>query len=350
VKLTHLIMIHRSRAKSLGVAEDLPGTGYLLLSFSWIDALCINQEDINERETQVMQMGDIYKCAHRVVVWLGSSFVNSHLAISALEFIGKQIEATKNDWVYQSPGCTERQWFHARYVLPYTEKVWHATQTLLESPWFQRIWIVQEIQLANERCMMICGDKEISWYLFRRSIVLLFGKRNHLPETLRPLIERVAEFCRTLTNEPLQALLIVARRNLCKEPVDKIFGILGLTSPIFASKARPNYSLSASEVYKSIFLEQSFLLSRLEMLASCDSRVPRMIGLPSWVPDWSVDTGETMRTYGSFVTTGYSSSRIKYLPSGVLEVVGIECCTVSLVSNTLDTTQDLADLARGIGS
>ncbi|CZR66363.1 uncharacterized protein PAC_16264 [Phialocephala subalpina] len=271
----------------------------------WIDAISINQEDIKERETQVMRMGDIYRHAHRVVVWLGPSFVKSHLAISALEFIGKQVEATKNDWVYQSPDCTEPQWYHARCVLPYTEKVWHATQTLLEFPWFQRVWIVQEIQLANERCMMICGDKEISWYLFRRGIILLFGKRNHLPETLRPLIERVAELSRTLTSDPLQALLIVARRNLCKEPVDKIFGILGLTSPLFESKVRPNYSLSASEVYKSILLEQSFLSSRLELLASCDSRVPRMVGLPSWVPD---------------------------------------------CNKALDTTQDLADFARRIGS
>lgn len=37
----------------------------------WIDAVCINQNDIQERGHQVQQMGDIYQCAARVVVWLG---------------------------------------------------------------------------------------------------------------------------------------------------------------------------------------------------------------------------------------------------------------------------------------
>lgn len=37
----------------------------------WIDALCINQEDNSERAAQVQQMSHIYRCAHRVIIWLG---------------------------------------------------------------------------------------------------------------------------------------------------------------------------------------------------------------------------------------------------------------------------------------
>lgn len=37
----------------------------------WIDALCINQTDLHERSHQVQQMGHIYRCAHKVVIWLG---------------------------------------------------------------------------------------------------------------------------------------------------------------------------------------------------------------------------------------------------------------------------------------
>ncbi len=37
----------------------------------WIDAVCINQDDIQERSQQVAMMGDIYKQASRVLTWIG---------------------------------------------------------------------------------------------------------------------------------------------------------------------------------------------------------------------------------------------------------------------------------------
>jgi hypothetical protein len=40
----------------------------------WTDAICINQEDIEERGSQVKLMGDIYRFADSVVIWLGGSF------------------------------------------------------------------------------------------------------------------------------------------------------------------------------------------------------------------------------------------------------------------------------------
>ncbi|KAH9207768.1 heterokaryon incompatibility protein-domain-containing protein, partial [Leptodontidium sp. 2 PMI_412] len=39
----------------------------------WIDALCINQEEVSERNDQVHQMGRIYRSAVKVIVWLGPS-------------------------------------------------------------------------------------------------------------------------------------------------------------------------------------------------------------------------------------------------------------------------------------
>jgi hypothetical protein len=37
----------------------------------WIDAICINQSDISERNQQVQQMADVYTRAHRVIAWIG---------------------------------------------------------------------------------------------------------------------------------------------------------------------------------------------------------------------------------------------------------------------------------------
>jgi hypothetical protein len=39
--------------------------------FLWVDAICINQRDQEERRNQVSLMGHVYKKAKRVIVWLG---------------------------------------------------------------------------------------------------------------------------------------------------------------------------------------------------------------------------------------------------------------------------------------
>ncbi len=53
----------------------------------WIDAICINQHDINERNHQVSQMGKIFMNASRVVVWLGLAENSSNTAV---RFLGEK--------------------------------------------------------------------------------------------------------------------------------------------------------------------------------------------------------------------------------------------------------------------
>jgi hypothetical protein len=50
----------------------------------WIDALCINQEDILEREQQVLRMQTIYSKAAEVIIWLGPKTDDSALAMSRI--------------------------------------------------------------------------------------------------------------------------------------------------------------------------------------------------------------------------------------------------------------------------
>ncbi len=51
----------------------------------WVDAVCINQKDISERNIQVTRMASIYKLAYSVVVWLGPESNDSKLALSTLD-------------------------------------------------------------------------------------------------------------------------------------------------------------------------------------------------------------------------------------------------------------------------
>lgn len=53
----------------------------------WIDAICINQRDITERNSQVAIMRKIYKNATRVVVWIGPATESSEQAMEFLEML-----------------------------------------------------------------------------------------------------------------------------------------------------------------------------------------------------------------------------------------------------------------------
>lgn len=47
----------------------------------WVDAICINQADIQERNSQVSIMIDIYKASERTFVWLGEGDSDAYLAL-----------------------------------------------------------------------------------------------------------------------------------------------------------------------------------------------------------------------------------------------------------------------------
>ncbi|KAK7415746.1 hypothetical protein QQX98_005659 [Neonectria punicea] len=73
----------------------------------WIDAICINQDDIPERNEQVKRMTNIYSLAHQVVAWLGEESNNSKHALATLRHVAQQLEATKSGRIIAAPDATE---------------------------------------------------------------------------------------------------------------------------------------------------------------------------------------------------------------------------------------------------
>jgi hypothetical protein len=72
----------------------------------WIDAICINQKDDEEKGVQVAKMGDVYRKATKVVVWLGPGTARSNLAIDFLDRLGQALKI-----VPHHPELNEHQHF-----------------------------------------------------------------------------------------------------------------------------------------------------------------------------------------------------------------------------------------------
>jgi hypothetical protein len=135
----------------------------------WIDAICINQDDIKERGEQVVQMRQIYEQAEQVLIWLGEpgdggtvgmkSFATSHASLSNNISIWKMQRkngigrSIKESWAAGAVGEVETTFQEAEAG---------EVAQLLDRPWWQRVWIVQEVVLAKKAVIM-CGSDEVSW-------------------------------------------------------------------------------------------------------------------------------------------------------------------------------------------
>jgi hypothetical protein len=215
-------------------------------------------------------MREIYRYADRVVVWLGPPSENSALALSTLEHLGKQIESSRDYFVIPSPNRTEPEWYKREIELPFDEGVGQGILDILERPWFERQWIVQEIQLGSSTSIIQCGVYQISWYLFRRAIKRL--EMGRMPDSLLLKVNESADICDNVRGDSLPALLHCLNHLKCSNPLDKVYGILGIAPPLIASKIHPKYEFPVTEVYKNTVLGHLSVVRRLELLDQCDIR------------------------------------------------------------------------------
>jgi hypothetical protein len=117
----------------------------------WIDSICINQEDLSEKNFHIQRMGSIFNTASNVCIWLGTANDQSS---QAFEMIRQAHEIDIN-----SAEANVRELLDALI-------------SLLRRRWFTRRWAIQEVALAR-KASLYCGHNSISWTEFADAITLL---------------------------------------------------------------------------------------------------------------------------------------------------------------------------------
>ncbi|KAI0592860.1 heterokaryon incompatibility protein-domain-containing protein [Biscogniauxia sp. FL1348] len=312
----------------------------------WIDAICINQKDLAERNAQVPRMRLIYQLAARVVVWLGPGSSQSDLALQTLQHFGEQVEISRALSVIRDPDATEPDWYSESHDLPFEPRAWRAIAALAQRLWFTRIWVVQEIHLANSAAVMHCGRQTISWAVFRRAVMCLAVKRN-LPAGFRGDITACHGSAHYEATEPWSGLELTVVQRDCTDARDRVYGLLGLMPETLRARITPDYDLPVAEVYRQTLLAEIAHFGRLDGLRMCGYR-PEGSGVdgPSWVPDLIrvIHYVETMRYQFS---AGMSRCESKCQSVELLEVLGTEAARVCDVSEKGDPDEDDLDAARG---
>jgi hypothetical protein len=274
----------------------------------WVDAISINQDDVDERNTQVLLMRDIFHKSQRTVVWLGEESQNSTAAIHLVRCLAR----TSQNPLRKGQKCPA--WYHGVNNLPplYSE-MWRALSTLLRRPWFYRAWIVQEVAVSRDTEVR-CGEDSVSWNELHNAVAYLLdlGIFFMFPEDTTYQMLMIAgtqqQFAKGIKPR-LLSLLLRNRSFSATDPRDMVFTLLALADrhDVESLGIEPNYHLTTEQVYKSLAI--ALLKSRKDLDLFNAPRVlekSRTKGLPSWAPDWS--TSDACVPFGFLGTFGLRDS------------------------------------------
>jgi hypothetical protein len=197
----------------------------------WIDALSIDQANLNERNHQVRVMKDIYQSASRVIVWLGQPKDNSDLAMASFARKPTDSYSFGDDTVQDK-----------------------AVIALCQRSYWRRVWVLQEFHNA-QMYTVHCGNKSISAFMFHTFLA-------HLCSSIGgEVITRTAAYQHVIAKHgisQIQPAINTLRRWLLvciksgfqsTEPRDIVFAMLGIAQDCQNDEIIPDYNKPLLEVY-----------------------------------------------------------------------------------------------------
>jgi Heterokaryon incompatibility protein (HET) len=322
----------------------------------WIDQLCINQTDDEEKSLQVKLMAIIYKSAMQVFIWLGDDEETVENG-----FMGKSLTIEEAQ-TQRDPSCPDLQWdsvssvrmkVQSRTELSNWERILaaidfiylnasnrHGHETpyfytediskqnhvfpglrqglglLINRAWWYRVWVVQETVLAP-RAMIILGSLAIPWKTFEIAARNYFAHVKYccrntsgsLPHSESNEVLRLFGYIMSIATtrafnsrppgENLMHLLWQYRTRQATDDRDKVFAMLGLVRNWAGGHPMvPNYSLSTIEVYCQVVKEHRKSTSTLHSLVNFRPGRPEF---PTWLPDWAANESSPNWSHTTYV-------------------------------------------------
>lgn len=268
----------------------------------WVDMICIDQKNDEERTAQVNMMSQIYRNADFVTVWLGDEDEATAKSFDLLRVLSGLPSECMEHIMPDRLNSKE-----ALNILgPYCQiEYWKAVSRLFQRKYFTRVWIIQEISLAK-KVKLQCGGHLMDWddltivsaFLtltpWTRWICVKEGFTAYDADVVHHAVPNIIAAIRRISPESgihvLLHLLISARRFISSDPRDKVYALLGLVEDYVKDKhsLHPIYGArSASETYTLAAIQILKDSDDLLLLAHAEGGDFRTMIQASWVPDWS---------------------------------------------------------------
>jgi hypothetical protein len=346
--------------KNLGMAlrdlrrEESPRT-------MWIDALCIDQGNSEEKAVQVSKIGDIFQLAANVVAYIGPEADESVALMEYLEHIGKGSEYNWKTGIL-NVAALRHEWKGMRLIDDYDNllidaQLQDSIYQLFSRPWFERLWIRQEITLGGAKAMITCGRYELPWRFFLRAWTCLyvhFSRTDSLqPHYLRKLWQ-ISSLLEQQRLASLHTLRDTFRGLKCTDQRDRLFAVLEMLPKDEKRLISVNYTKVPAEVYKDATLGWIEAHRDLSILQECELQ-DGWAG-PTWVPNWGADSQVDIRARMGFQTSRLTAilDLNQAVKNGSMRVVGVKITTIAdlrpsgIDLDSPDILAKLRDLLGGI--
>ncbi|ETN42357.1 uncharacterized protein HMPREF1541_01511 [Cyphellophora europaea CBS 101466] len=268
--------------------------------YFWIDAICINQADLSEREAQVAMMGEIFRSADAVRIWLGPSNDSSNTAIDTIQRVAVEMSINPvRGYEYSASGLVPSG-------IPFTEEEEVALHSFLRRTWFKRAWVVQEF-LSAKQLVVQCGARQIGfqdithmmdvmmdWYHgpgAQQSTKWTFptSKSGRVLARLSWIKQLYLHYSGAIFpgRMSLSKLMQATQLFECDDDRDKYHSLLGIARGPRSTDLQwplPDYSLPSQDLFCTIARLIMVDDKNLELLSYCDDYKSRSAMFPSWVP------------------------------------------------------------------
>ena len=283
----------------------------------WVDAICINQDNLEERNRHLTRMHEIFLMATDVICYVGEATTDSDLALELALSLG---------WQYRILQDKDGNWFANKDRKQYTKeelpRLCAALYKLLLRPYFRRVWMIQEVTFASNPTVL-CGAKgalplrsldsaatNLQLMLSQDHSLLVETQKLLLPE-IKAISYNELDYVRILfffrhaesggesslfpfpqpqTPRPgyLEAA-ILARNFQSTVSHDKIFSLWNVAGDKDRLNFKMDYTKSVEEAFTGFAIAWAEAHGSLDIIATSESPAsPRFYAkAPSWCPDWS---------------------------------------------------------------
>lgn len=272
----------------------------------WADAVCINQDDGQERSQQVRNMREIYSKATEVIAFVGSaeSQAGTQKSTSATMWrVGFTLTGNFADLSFIR-GWKDRSQNDVRPDTPSSKTELASLDDFFNQPYWNRVWIIQELTVAR-KVLIVYGGLHFDWadvaaFLSSQSKLAdktsrlknleYFGGRPVDPkayDTTRHLLEFRERFFKRVPIGLFEAMSLTLKTQ-ATDPRDKIFALLGLCYDASTFVPVPNYKQSLESIIADMSKTMLTLNKNLDLicLKGTLSTCSEQDQLPTWAPNW----------------------------------------------------------------
>ena len=257
----------------------------------WVDQLCINQDDLVEKGAQVRLMGEIFRKAKRVLVWLGQPSLDIAIMKACMEMLPDMIKTINESVDELGPDF----WFHNRAGLPDEDHpVWTLLCELITAPWFRRLWTFQEAVVAKE-VIVFFGNQIISLEFIcaleeaARDAAFLPQRKTYMLNSRH--VPTLGWFRNRYQNRGVfmfSNLLAIAGGKECALNADRVYGVMGLLDDVNKYGITVDYTRDVESLFLDAFKAAISFDSEYHLL-SLSHPYGNQQGFPTWCPNVMAD-------------------------------------------------------------